>query len=270
MFCSDPAVNYLKGIGYNVIRLPRADFEPLLVLSQQGGDDLSVDGPLGGIMSAPGGLPPVTQGVVAADINGNKSSDLKIDLGLSILSGILSALGAGKIGLNAEYSNAATIQFQFSDVTIDGINRTDLDKFLDIASLSSGPGIQRLLDADKAYIVTSIIKSPTISVIAKDKNGASVGVDVPIIQNAVGGKVDVQTSAGADQTVTYKGKTPVAFGFQAVQLIYANGKYQSYRDLSDPNIGAKAFMLGQNELLAQDDAQSAGLLVVDSTFARFR
>jgi len=267
--CSDPAISYLKGIGYNVIRLPRASFPPLTLLSRQN-DDLTVVGDLATIVQPGAALPKIKKDVQAANVNGNRSGNLKLDVGLTILQGLIEALGGNKVGIDAGYGNSSTIQFEFTDVTNDFVERNALDIFLSEANLKPGPTVGALLDADKVYAVVSILKSDKISVSAKDSNQASVKLDVPVIEKAVGANIAVSGGNDADKTVSYEGKSPVVFGFQAVQLIYDNGKYQSYRDLTNPAIGARALRLSSNEVFTDVEADQAGLLRLDGNFANLQ
>lgn len=266
--CSDSAIAYLKSIGYNVILQPREGFVPLMLLGLSG-KTLSVEGALDGVMSAPTPLPTVTS-VQAANVNGNRSSDLKVDVGLALLGNLISALGGNKIGIDAGYRRAKTVQFEFTDVTLDGIQRTQLDLFLTNASLMAGRAVTQLFEADKIYVVTSVLKSKKILVDAKDTAGVNVGADVPVIANAVGGNIKVGLENNASTKVLYEGQTPMPFGFQAVQLEYENGVYLTYRDLANPRVVAKGLRADEHGPITDQDAASAGLLRVEGNFVRFK
>ena len=79
--------------------------------------------------------------------------------------------------------------------------------------------IEKLLD-DEVYVVTSVLKTKKIVVSAQGENGAAAKVDVPIIQQAVGGNLSVQTEGTQESRVAFEGTVPVAFAFQAVQLVF--------------------------------------------------
>src|SRR5690606_6192758 len=68
MFCTDPYVALLKAQGYNVVRLPRADFSPLLLLADEGGKDLARMGHLTELLSG-ANAPPVKADTRAAGIS---------------------------------------------------------------------------------------------------------------------------------------------------------------------------------------------------------
>src|SRR5689334_4121378 len=83
---SDPFLTYLKSFGYSVIRLPRTDISPLQVLVKEG-TRLTRLGDLVSILQ-PGervALPVVKMDIPAASISGERTRDLSIGVGLSIL-----------------------------------------------------------------------------------------------------------------------------------------------------------------------------------------
>jgi hypothetical protein len=87
-----------------------------------------------------------------------------------------------------------------------------------------------------------------------------VSVDVPVIQQAVGGTVTVGGSSATDARVTYEGRVPLVFGFQAVRLFYEKRAYTVMK----PAQGVVAKALAA----APDDG--AARLVTEGTFARLR
>ena len=92
MLCSDKSTTFLRGLGYNVVRHPSADFTPLGLLGRQNGETIRL-GPLNLLITnPPGPLPKVTADVVAADINGQATSKLDIGIGANILGTLIGAM----------------------------------------------------------------------------------------------------------------------------------------------------------------------------------
>ena len=90
--------------------------------------------------------------------------------------------------------------------------------------------------------MTSVLKTKKIVVAAQGENGAEVKVDVPVIQQAVGGTVNVDTASGMDSKVAFEGKVPVAFAFQAVQLVFDDsGQFLTTQQLGAGEAAARAF-----------------------------
>ena len=246
----DQSITYLKHLGYCVVRLPRSDMAPLETLVRVAKKDLQRTGSLSAVMvEGANGLPPVSRDNVApGSISGKETSSMKLEIGLNILGNIIRALGGSDLGLTAGYQRARTLVFQFDDVREDHADINLLDQFLTTASIRPDQKtITAALIDDKVYVVNSTLKTTRMTVHAKGENGARVGLDVPVIQQAVSGKLDVDVAKAVEGTVTYEGKTPVVFGFQAVRLIYDDAT-QSYTAVDPLDAGKMAAReLGQIE-----------------------
>jgi hypothetical protein len=241
MICTDPFVAYLKSYGYNVVRLPKADIQPLQVLSRQG-RSLGRLGDLADIMVSGEAiaLPEVRQNVPAANISGQKTSNMNIGIGLNILGTIIGAIGGTNLGLDLAYKGGRTVQFEFQDVYEDSIKVTQLDKFLADADIDPySRHVARLLESDELYVINSSIKSTKFTVEAYKKDGAALELKLPVIQEIVGGEVKVSGEAETTSRVTYESPVSLVFGFQAVQLYYDQGIYTAYKPLTS-GIGLRA------------------------------
>jgi hypothetical protein len=241
MGSKDPVLSLLKDFKYNVVRLPRANIRPLQLFEKQD-NDLVFLGEMPKMFKAGSNapLPEVGQDEQAGFINGQRSRDLSLSVGLSILSGIISALGGGTLGISAAYKRASALSFIFDDVKVNQIDRIDLSRYLTGATIdeSVGPPAQ-LAEADKLYVITSTIKSKKFTTEAKKSDGTSVGVDVPVISNALSGKVEVKTEGSSQSKVTYEGNIPLVFGFQAIRLVFENGRFTQAIPLGATEAGAK-------------------------------
>jgi len=230
---SDPALTYLKQYGYSVVRLPRADISPLLLVQREG-RDLSRLGPADTLF-IPGSkpLPKVSVDVKAADIKGSVKTTLSLGVGLALLKNFLSAFGGEGAGLDLAYNKAKTVTFEFTGLLSDTINLTDLDQFLTTASEDlTSRHLQELLEADAVYCVVATLKSNSFSVDAAGEKGVKVKVDVPVIKQAVGANVTVDGSGSTTSKVSYTGRDLLVFGVQAVQLFFAQGQYRAFKPTS--------------------------------------
>jgi hypothetical protein len=232
---NDPYTSLLKSFGYNAVRLPRANIKPLQVLSKNGGD-ASYFGELTTVFrprennDTP--IPKTIDNTPAANISGQKSGDLSVGLGLSILGNIITAMGGSALGLDSKYQQARTVSFQYQDVLQDLVETAALDKFLGQADINtSATTAANLLEADEVFITTSTIKSKKLTIYAKASKGADTQVDVHTIQGIVGSNVKVSTHSQDSSAITFEGPTPLVFGFQAVQLFYDRGQYFSLKPL---------------------------------------
>lgn len=261
---SDPFVNALKSFGYNIVRMPKADIQPLLLLSKSG-DNLDRLGAVTKLLN-PGDTVPAPEIVAdtpAANVNGSRTGSLKIGIGLSILGNIIGAMG-GNLGVEAQYQQAKSAVFEFQSVFEDRVDVVDLDQYLGDADINpASVFVRQLLDADKLYVVTSTLKSTKFTFEAKKSDGTDVTVGVPVIQQIVGANVSVGVSSGANSKLTYEGKIPLIFAFQAVQLFFDNGRYTALKPAQGAMRAAAKFNLTE----AGDEFT---LLESESAFVRVR
>ena len=257
---SDPFIKALKSFGYLTVRLPKADVAPLQVLSKNG-KNLERLGQVTKLLTAGDTIPvpAITAGTPAANVNGQRTGDLKIGLGLSILGSIIGAMGGTNLGLDLQYQQAKSAIFEFQDVTEDRIEIVDLDQYLGDADINpANVFISKLLEADDLYVTTAVIKSTKFTFEAKQSDGTGVKVDVPAIQGVVGGNVSVNTSSSSQSKATYEGKIPLVFGFQAVRLFYDKGKFTALKPAED--VAMKSLQKVSNK--------DSEFLMTDDTFVR--
>lgn len=255
---SDPYVNALRSFGYNIVRLPKADMQPLELLGKQG-KDLDRLGPMVKLLTAGESIhvPSAKTGIAAAPISGSRTSDLKIGIGLSILGSIIGAMGGSKLGLDVQYKAARSAIFEFGDVTEEKVDLVDLDQYLGDADINpANVFYSKMLESDKLFVVTSVIKSTKFTFDAKGSSGTEVGLDVPLIQQTVGANVKVSAASGRTSKVTYVGTIPMVFGFQAVQLYYDKGNFTAFK----PAVGVVA------KALDKLDGSGAEYLMTEDTF----
>src|ERR1051325_3014289 len=146
---SDPFVNSLKSFGYNIVRLPKADIQPMLLLSRNG-DNLDRLGAVTKLLT-PGenaSPPKVIADTPAANINGSRTSSMKIGIGLSILGNIIGAMG-GNLGVEAQYQQAKSAVFEFQSVFEDKIDVIELDQYLGDADINPNSVFVRQLLEDR-------------------------------------------------------------------------------------------------------------------------
>jgi len=226
--CKDPSLTYLNGLGYNVVRLPRVGIEPLDIL---GKDDKSVErlGQVNQMWTSPQPLPPVKGPQAATGVTGQKTSELKLSIGLKILSAALGAMGAAVPDVSFGYSKAKKVSFTFTDVQVYLVDPLVVGNYLAAGDLSSGnPFVRRYFEDDdtSAFILTEVLKSKSITVTALDDSNSEVAVDFPAIQQVVGAKVAVTSKSATNTTLTYAGTDELSFGFRCFGIAYVDGAWR--------------------------------------------
>ena len=183
------------------------------------GDNLDRLGAVTKLLTPGENIPPPTiiADTPAANINGLRTSSMKIGVGLSFLGTIIGAMG-GNLGVEAQYQQAKSAVFEFQSVFEDKIDVVELDQYLGDSDINpASVFVRQLLDADKLYIITATIKSNKFTFDAKKSDGTDLKVDMPVIQQIVGGNVKIGGESAVSSKLTYEGKIPLIIGFQAVQ-----------------------------------------------------
>lgn len=241
--CKDPALIALKNIGYNVVQLARVDMMPtqLLVSSNK---RLKRLGDMSSLFSPGDGAPPIP--LISPDRQGpniaiTKSAALDIGVGLNILGGLISALGGSTLGLSLAYSKASKIELEYSGTKENAAQLTAIDQFLAGAKVNAFAQAARdMLEADMVYVVTSTLKASKLSATATDSHNNAIGVDVPVLQSAVGGNLKIGTSGAGNTKIEFAGDIPLVFAFQAVRLIFDHGKYRTMKLIDGGSVTAEA------------------------------
>jgi hypothetical protein len=200
-------------------------------------------GPITGAMKPGGPVPPVVRDVTTAGrVEGARTSTIKLSLGIELLNSVIKAFSGSNLDVSVGYQNAKTVQFQFSDVSIDKVEVIALDQYLKASDLNPNNGhINTLLIDDKIGVITAVMKAKKISVTAQGESGTDIKVDVPVIKGAVSGNAAIKVTSENDTKIGYEGATPIAFGVQAVRLTFdASGEYTAFTPLKPGEAAVRA------------------------------
>ena len=239
----DQSITFLRSHGYSVFRFPRASAQPLELMHRDG-KDLTRLGMVSDLVTAGATAPPDVRRDTSPgiDIDGKETSKVNIAIGLSILGSFIGALGGGKLGLDGAFNKARTVTFEYTGVREDAVDVLAIEKFVKAGRISSdipSGTLEKLLD-DEVYVVASVLKTKKILVSAQGDGGSAVKVDVPIIRQAVGANLSVDTAGTQESRVAFEGAVPVAFAFQAVQLVFDDsGEFLTTQQLAAGDAAAR-------------------------------
>jgi hypothetical protein len=210
---------FLPDSDYLPLALPSSDMDVLWVLTRER-EVIRRFGVLGDVLTGP--TPPgeefVRRNADVVDATGKANHSLKIGLTVSVVNTILTALG-GKAGLNLSDTGAASVEYTYSDVHADTVDLVKLDTWLAEADLAhTAPRVSDLVVAEKIYVVVGALKASGISVSLLDNSSQSVDVDVPTIQNLVGGSIKIDTASGRSNTITFHGTQSLTVAAKVAQL----------------------------------------------------
>jgi hypothetical protein len=240
----DQSITFLKRFGYSVFRVPRISAQPLELLHRNG-KDLTRLGSVTDLITAGAVLPPPVRrdDQPGVDIEGTESSQVNVTIGVNILASFIGALGGGNLGVQTGFSRAKSVTFKYAGVKEDSIDVLRLEQFIRAGRINqhvpSGT-IDKLID-DEVYAITSVLKTSKIVVAAQGEAGANVAVDVPVIQQAVGGNVKIASEGAIGSNVTFEGALAIPFAFQAVQLVFdESGEFLTTEQLAAGDAAARA------------------------------
>jgi hypothetical protein len=216
--------NYLANDGYALLRSPGADVQPLTLVFED--DDVRYRdvgdlGELFVVSDPPTELPSVTHDVPFADLGGHNARNVDASLAVSLLGAFIGAVGGSDLGLDAKFSKASTADFAFQGPLQDSVSWVATDRYLHSVKPDTVPAeMNQHLNDDKLSVVTAILKSNKFAITTKDESGQSVELDVPEIKGVISGGVEVHAASDRASTVTFEGKTPLTFAYQALVMRY--------------------------------------------------
>jgi hypothetical protein len=237
---SDPLLRaFLDSYKVNLLTIPREGAEV---------GDAYVEG-VDGAMSTPGKLrflltpairlPPVSHEEKLTTIAGKRTRQLDVGVGLKLLEGFLSAIGAdigiGKIKAEYEHKRVGKIRFELKDATRDSVDAFAFGRALIPCQLNAAHPFVGA--GNRYYAVVGVLRSRSITVRSEDANANHIELGVDALKDAVNvhGKLDVKREATGE--ITYQGRLPLAFGVELVEMRYDDELKKFFLDgIRDPKV----------------------------------
>ena len=131
-------------------------------------------------------------------------------------------------------------RYLFGPVTADVVNLARLDAWLSDADLTPRAGrVAELLVAERLYTVVATVKAIGVASKMRDEKGMDLKVDVPTVQQLVGGSVTVSGSSTQTNELTFRGSVPLVIGAKIAQLrVDERGFWVNEEPVSDGEIRA--------------------------------
>lgn len=208
------ADNWLEEYRFTALELPRRDLAPADVLFRSNGSFDQKVGGLSMLFSGGGNVPATSSGEPTGSIARSFEKHVEANIGFKIL-GALFGGGAGKLGAGLEAKNAKTLAITYEDVTQDSLAVLELQSWLEQAKISTSRQATEWLNKEKLAAVSAVLRTATLSIVAQRESGVAIDLDVPQIQGLVEGGAKVSAGSGDSSKITFTGKEPIAFGFQA-------------------------------------------------------
>ena len=213
---ADAITESLKREGWTAIPFPNSSFRLLtLVFERNGARGHSNDFEY----LAPGiaGKLPIDDIDQVPDISGERSQSRDVSLGLSILSGLISALGGGTLGLKAGFKNADKVTMAYSGLSAQAISPVALQQSLSGVPVPTGGLLRDWLD-DNLYAATAVLSARKIAIEATKSGGQETGLDVPVISGAVGANVKVTAGNESKSKIIFESERPAPIALQLYKV----------------------------------------------------
>lgn len=214
--CKDNSVSHLNKLGYNVVRLPRENIDPLLILSRSNGY-LETLGEISDFVIGDHPKPEISQGQTAAEISGLRTNKFELGVGLKFLERFLSLIGAAGIGLEICFENAKSIQFVYQNVLIDSVYPAKIGRYLsnvspDVSSLF----MEDINDEGEAYVITETLKSNSFGIVAYNERGMELDIDISALKKLLSATPKIELSESEKNVISFKGDKLLRFAFKAI------------------------------------------------------
>jgi hypothetical protein len=147
-----------------------------------------------------------------ADISRAISKRMEMNFGLQLLEGFLVAMGAGgivnKVRNGYESKNTSMLSFRFADVRRYYVDPYWLSEEISDHTIRKDSAMYG--EGYRYFLVTAVVRSTSINVIAQDENTKAVDVDAEALQLA-DVSADASVEKSAEGELTFKGKESLAF-----------------------------------------------------------
>lgn len=233
--CKDNSITHLNKLGYNMVRLPRENVCPLLVLSRSN-DHLETLGKVSDFVIEAQPKPPrVEKDRPVAELSGLRTDKFELGVGLKFLEKLLSYLGAAGVGLEAKFKDVDSIQFVYQNVLTDSIHPAKIGKYLlSVSPDVNSPFIEDINDEGEAYVITDTLKSNAFGITAYDETGAEVEIDISALKELLSATPKIGLSRDKKDVISFKGDRSLCFAFKAIAVwVEIEGGKASFR-LSKP------------------------------------
>lgn len=234
------SASFLPDRDFLPMAMPTAGFDVLWILTRSGGA-LRRFGILSDVLVARDLLAAdaVRRDEITANAAGTASKSAKAGLSLGIVNTILTALG-GNAGLDLSTTGAHSVEYAYTDVAADIVNLARLDAWLSSADLALGAGrVADLLVAERLYLVVATLKAAGVTSKMRDAKGIDLKLDVPTVQQLVGGGITVSGSSTQTNALTFRGSVPLTIAAKVAQLrVDERGFWVNEEPVSDGEIRA--------------------------------
>jgi hypothetical protein len=229
---NDPFVNkFYRKYGFHLVSIPREKILLGDIYTRKGnnGQSLQYNGNIANLLDPKFEMPAGFDELMT-DFNDTLSDSISANIGFDFLESFLNQLGIGSFGasIRGDFQSSKTkfIQFNFSPLTREYIDPYLVGNLLADTKIGYKIKNNAAFDHDREYyIVTAVVKTPSISIVAKGDNNQLVDINAQALES-ITGKVNISSKKLEDGKISFAGPKKLAIGVELFQLAYNPTSHQ--------------------------------------------
>lgn len=230
--------DHLKRMGWTAIPFPSSEFRLLTLIWERNSarghsNDFEFLAP--GV--TPHLMPPEKIDQIP-NLSGTATKKTGIDLGVSILSGLIGALGGETLGLKAAFDDNSEVAFKYDDLEGIAISPVGLQMRLNSVPAPRHGLLADWLD-DQLFVTAAVLFAKKISAEITDKDGRELGVDIPVLSNVVGAKIGMEVANESKSLIEFTSDRPVPIGLRLFAIDTVKNGGRRFLDLVSVKQGQK-------------------------------
>lgn len=250
----------------NVVRAPRTGIAPLDVLAVGARRRVEPRGRLDALLEGGASALPRPTSAAVADLRGQRSATLDLELGADLTAMFLAAVGLPTPGADVAanfWKGARKLSFEVRDVFERRVDIAALGAAIDGRTIARNAATEVFFAEPRAQmlIITRTLRSARFAVHAASRGGQSFKVDVDGLAEVLGkASLDVGWSIEGESTIAFHGKAPATFAFGAVPCSFRSDATLVFGlEVAEMTFGAPAAVKPEERPVIDD----AGLLTLD-------
>jgi hypothetical protein len=217
---TDPLLNlFLERYHLNLLSVPRENID-VGELYIHDGTRTAAAGKLAAFLARPFDMPAAIRGESLATLAGTLSNSVEAEVGLGLLDGFLTALGATAALAQAkarwQANGARSLRFKLQEATRDSVDAGRLGlALIDNALAAHHPLVD---EHSRYYLVAAVVRSASLTVAFEDEHGKALDLGADLTGMGSAG-IGLAIARGASGEVTFAGKKPLALGVELYELL---------------------------------------------------
>jgi len=216
--CKDEAISQLNSLGYDVVRLPRADLQPLdVVIERDGQFTRLAQLPRLWISESP--VPIITEQPPGPNLKSVTTSQLKGRFGIQALIDVV------KVGLHLSGKRQSSMRMVAQDLIVQSCPFDDILNYVVKGETDPANAAGTIFsdDSNRIWLVIEVIASSKLQIIVGEGSDAEAAASAAELTKTLSATAEISTATSSGNTIVYSRKTPLVFGFKTAEVIYENG-----------------------------------------------